>query len=252
MMQRLFKMNFRAFSLELLILLVGLLGLAGNATAQWSVVDTELNTKATDINNNLTALNAKFAALNGTITVYLGAGITSTVARYDDQLAALNATLTSATGTGTYGATATGVFPTLYSSACPQAGVIQTQSTGATTAATWAGNTCQMGRQIMAAAYAHSYEYYKKFVEYNVALRGLASTSITNQNIGQLAALQYQVQVIQALQQNEAIIYKTNMDMHRTALDVLKERKRQVDKARTVGDPTSRAVLKAIMLLAVP
>lgn len=156
-----------------------LTGWSGSSIAQWSVVDNALNAKATTINANLTDLNAKLK--------YLGPNPVAVAPGIVDNATALNTSALA--GGGTYGASASATMFGVGSTPCSNG------ASGATKFPTATGisgfNACELGRQVMAAAYENSFKYYKQFAEYNLKIRGLIATPISNLNHIQIAALQF-------------------------------------------------------------
>jgi hypothetical protein len=227
-----------------------LLSYANVASAQWAVNDATLNSTATNMNNTVTQINDKLNTLNTTILrlgptnsvapTAIGAGTTDLETGLNEKVA---------NNTGTYGqATAAIIFPAALVTPCITGQDGNALSRAATPRSTQSAADCKMTREIMAAAYNHSIEYYRKFKEYNAQLRGYLSTTVPVGELGALAALQFRVQGLHALQQNEATLYNINMEMHKSALIVIKERKRQIDKERLVGDGTSASVNAALLL----
>jgi hypothetical protein len=220
------------------------------ATAQWAVNDASLNSTANNIKSTADSINAKLNTLNTTILrlgptnsvapTAIGAGTTDLETGLNEKVA---------NNTGTYGqATAGIVFPAALVTPCATGQDGNALNRAVTPRSTQSAADCKMTREIMAAAYNHSIEYYRKFKEYNAQLRGYLSTTVPVGELGALAALQFRVQGLHALQQNEATLYNINMEMHKSALGIIKERKRQIDKERLVGDGTSASVNAALLL----
>ena len=207
-----------------LVLMTSLSGWSGSSLAQWSVVDNALNLKAAEINTKLQALK------------YLGPNATAPAVRFDDDISALNAAVTA--GGGTYGATASAaLFPTI-ASPCESRSKNVLQAVNPLV--TDLNNSCELGRQVVAAAYQHGLGYYNQFATYNSAIRTIIATPLTNLNVGEIAALQFRLQSYQVLQTNETALFNANMDIHRNALEVLKERNKQIERQIVKGDPAGR------------
>lgn len=94
-------------------------------------------------------------------------------------------------------------------------------------------NSCKSAQQLTVAMYDLTNLYHDRMAEYGKKIKDLSYLSPAT--LGEASTLKYQLAYLDALQQNEMHIYRTQMDLHKSKYDIFKQRQAEAEKFAVYG-----------------
>lgn len=204
--------------LALCILLIGLFFASSPAWAQWSVHDRLVFEQTKLILEQMKPVN--------TVTVTALGSNTYTLT----ELRAMSTT-TNSKGTFTYAASGMDTHFNAKHTLCSNGG--KGLLSNANEAGVEAFNSCKAAQQLTVAMYDLTNLYHDRMAEYGKKIKGLSYLSPAT--LGEASTLKYQLAYLDALQQNEMHIYRTQMDLHKSKYDIFKQRQAEAEKYAVYG-----------------